>query len=76
MSRAAQRRLAWGWILGVALLQHDFWAWDDPRIVLGFLPADLAWQLGISVAAALGWLLVVRWSWPEELEAWARREEA
>lgn len=66
-----KRRLAWGFVLLVAIAQHDFWFWDDPSLVFGFLPIGLAWQALVCLLAACGWLLVVRLAWPEHLEEWA-----
>ena len=63
-------------LLGV--LHHDFWWWDDARpLVLGFIPVSLAWHMGLSVATALVWLLVVTLAWPAGLDddAGARRPE-
>jgi hypothetical protein len=64
-------KLAWGWIVALAILHYDFWYWDDPSLVFGFMPIGLLWQMGISVGAALGWYAVVRWAWPVDVEAWA-----
>lgn len=68
-------KLAWGWMALLALLHHDFWAWDDARITLGFLPVGLLWQMGISLGAGLGWFLVVRHAWPERVEEWAAERD-
>jgi hypothetical protein len=67
-------KLAWSWILVVGLLHFDFWLWDSTSVVFGFLPTGLAYQMGISVAAAIGWALVVRLDWPEGIEEWAAHE--
>lgn len=58
------RRLVLGIVALLAVLHHDFWLWDDPTFVLGFLPVGLAWHAGFSVAAAGVWLLVTRHAWP------------
>jgi len=68
-------KLAWGWIGLLGLLHYDFWQWDDARLWLGFLPAGLAWQMGVSLAAGLGWYAVVRWAWPTRVEQWAEQGE-
>lgn len=68
-------KLAWGWIVLLAILHHDFWWWGDRTLLLGFLPIGLAWQVGISIGAGLGWFLVVRWAWPEHVEAWAGQRD-
>jgi hypothetical protein len=60
----------WVWIGAAALfaLHHDAWLWDDGSLVLGFLPAGLAWHAGYSVAAGLFWALVVTRAWPTALD--------
>jgi len=50
----------------LAVLHQDFWFWDDPTVVAGFLPIGLAWHVGISLAATACWLVVVQVAWPEE----------
>ena len=68
-------KLAWGWIVLLVLLRHDFWLWDDPGLVLGFMPVGLLSQMGVSMGAALGWWLVVRHAWPTRIEEWAQESE-
>ena len=47
------------WILFAVLviLHHDWWFWNDGRLLWGFMPIGLAYQGLISVAAAalVGW---------------------
>jgi hypothetical protein len=64
-------KLAWGFILLLAILHWDFWYWDDRTIVLGFMPIGLFYQAMISVAAAIGWALVIKLAWPSDVERWA-----
>ena len=68
-------KLAWGFIVLLALLHFDLWYWDDDRLILGFIPIALAFHAFISIAAAGAWLLVVLWDWPEDLEDWANAGE-
>lgn len=72
---SSKGKLAWGWIVLLVLLHHDYWAWGEPRIVLGFLPLELLWQMGISLGAGLGWFLVVRHAWPRNVEEWAAERD-
>ena len=67
-------KLAWGMVLVVGVLHLDLWWWSSTRIVLGFLPLTLAYQVGITLAAALAWALVMRFAWPKHVESWAERE--
>ena len=69
MSGAA--KFAWGMVVLAAILHTDLWAWDDTTLVFGFIPHALAYHAGISILAALSWALVVRFHWPEGIEAWA-----
>lgn len=64
-------KLAWGVVLLVGIVHFDFWAWDDDTLVFGFMPSALAFHAGISIAAAIGWALVVKFDWPGSIEAWA-----
>jgi len=57
-------RWVWGLVLALFLLHQDFWLWDDPRLVLGFLPVGLAYHAGYSIATAAVWTLAVRFAWP------------
>ncbi len=55
------------WI-GIALLlilHQDFWLWNDGSLVFGFLPVGMAYQIGISLAAALLWWLATLFCWPD-----------
>ena len=65
------KRFAWGVVLALAILHHDFWLWDDRRLVFGWLPVGLGYHVLLSLAAGAAWALVCRCAWPERLEAWA-----
>ena len=64
-------KFAWGLVIAAAILHFDFWLWDSTELWFGFLPVGLAYQAGISIAAAIAWLLVVKLDWPEHVEEWA-----
>jgi hypothetical protein len=49
-------------------LHQDFWLWDDARLVMGFLPAGLAYHAAYSVITAGLWALIVRYAWPAGLD--------
>lgn len=55
------------WLAFVALfaVHHDWWFWDDGRLVFGFLPVGLGYQAFISLAAAGLWAVAVFRVWPE-----------
>ncbi len=65
------KKLAWGFVLILALVHYDFWNWSDRSLVFGFMPIGLAYQALISLLAGLAWFLVVRFAWPDRIEAWA-----
>ena len=67
-------KLAWGVVIAAGILHTDLWAWDDERLVFGFVPWALAYHAGISILAAIAWALVVRFDWPDGLEEWAAGE--
>ncbi len=75
-SPAPRRRLIQGLFLLLFLLHHDFWAWDDRRLVMGFLPVGLFYHALFSVAAGGLWALANRYAWPHALERWANESPA
>ncbi len=60
----------------LALLHQDFWFWDDPSLVLGFLPIGLAYHLVYCVVTALVWYLALKYAWPEDLESFAAAKDS
>ncbi len=58
------------------LLHHDFWWWNDPALVFGFLPVGLAYHLAFSVAAGALWFATVKFAWPEHVEDFANAKDA
>jgi len=57
------------------ILHHDFWNWDDPSMVFGFIPIGLAYHAGYSIIVGLFWHLVSRFAWPHALEKWADEKD-
>lgn len=53
-------------LVGLAVLHHDFWLWDDGQLVFGFLPTGLAYHAGFSLLTALVWLAAALRAWPGE----------
>lgn len=55
------------WMLvGVLIVLHqDYWQWDDATLDFGFLPRALTYHVGISIAAAIVWVLAVQFCWPD-----------
>lgn len=54
----------WFLILALMILHQDLWNWTDDRLVFGFMPVGLAYHVGLSLAAAIVWLLAVMFAWP------------
>ena len=65
------KRVAYFLLILLALFHQDFWLWDNPTLVLGFLPAGLAYHAAYSLVAAAILYLVVRYAWPADAEAFA-----
>jgi len=53
----------------LGILHQDFWFWNriEP-LVLGFIPIGLAYQIGVSIAAAVLWALAVHCCWPHDVD--------
>jgi hypothetical protein len=66
---SARRLTAVGLVLALAVLHHDFWLWDNSSLVMGFIPAGLAYHASFSVVAGLVWIVVVLLVWPEDEQA-------
>lgn len=64
-----KRAAVWCVLLVLVALHHDFWFWDDPSLVGGWLPIGLAWHLALSVAAVAFWAFAVKVAWPRDLES-------
>ncbi len=55
-------------LIALAVVHQDFWWWDDPTPVFGFIPVGLAWHILISILATVLWWLATKHCWPEHLE--------
>lgn len=62
-------------LIALALLHQDFWLWDDPTLVLGFLPVGLAYHAVYSLVVAGAWYLTLRYAWPSDMEAFAEERD-
>lgn len=62
------RRVMWILFALLLVLHHDWWFWTDTRLLFGFLPIGLAWQMLISIAAGALWGWASFRAWPPELE--------
>lgn len=62
-------------VLALAVGHHDFWLWDDRALVLGFLPAGLAYHVAFSVVVSLLWAIAVLVAWPHSLERFATADD-
>lgn len=58
----------WLLLLLVLVLHQLTSPWDSTQIWFGFLPHVLAYHLLISLLAAGAWLLLVKFSWPTDLD--------
>ena len=64
----SKKTLVFGYLVLLFFLHQDSWLKNDGTLVLGFLPATLAYHMGFVIAAAFGWFLVIRFAWPEGLD--------
>ncbi len=62
------RKIMWGLFLLLMVLHHDWWFWSDGRLLFGFLPVGLGYQVLISLAAGLLWGWAALYAWPAEVE--------
>lgn len=63
---ATGHRLIWAGVVLLIILRQDSWFWEDATLVLGILPIGLAWQIGISIAAAILWYVASVIAWPAD----------
>ena len=70
------KRAVYAALMLLAILHQDVWYWDDPTLVLGFLPITLAYHLVYSIATALVWSLALKYAWPEDLESFAAANDS
>ena len=64
-------KLAWAFILFLGIVHWDFWYWSDKTLMFGFMPIGLLYQALISIGASLGWVMVIKFAWPTNVERWA-----
>lgn len=62
------RYFIWGLVVLLILVHQDFWLWNDPRLVFGFMPITLLFHTGLSIAAGVVWYLATQFCWPDDLE--------
>ncbi|HBJ38803.1 MAG TPA: hypothetical protein DDZ51_29460 [Planctomycetaceae bacterium] len=59
-------RIIWIGVIVLIVLRQDLWFWNDPSLVFGILPVGLAWQIAISIAAAILWIIATKIAWPAD----------
>ena len=60
--------LIWILVLILLILHQDYWQWDRNEIVAGFMPYTMAYNIGISIATGLMWIVVCAFLWPAGLD--------
>jgi len=68
------KKVVWGLVLFLAIIHQDFWFWDDPTLLFGFMPISLAYHAGISIAAAITWYMATIYCWPVDIDEAAPSE--
>jgi hypothetical protein len=66
-----KRKLIYFALVVLAFIHQDFWFWDNPTLLCGFLPIGLAYHAFYSLLAALVWLLALKYAWPADIETFA-----
>jgi hypothetical protein len=57
-------------VLALFALHQDVWLWRTARpLLFGFLPVGLTYHALFAIASAALMALLVRFAWPERLEA-------
>jgi len=64
----SKKSLVFLFLIVLLFLHQDFWLKDNPSLVFGFLPVTLAYHMVFTFVAAVGWLMVVKFAWPEDLD--------
>ena len=59
-----KRLVFWIALLAVVVLHHDWWFWNDGRLVFGFVPVGLAYHSLISLAAGGLWAFAAFYAMP------------
>ncbi len=54
-------------LLGLAAAFENFWMWPSGALVRG-LPVNLAYHLGLCVAASVLLAAMARWGWPGDAD--------
>lgn len=58
-------------LIVLTVLHQDFWLWDDPSLVLGFMPVGFAYHAVFTLVVAGAWFLAIRYAWPSDAETFA-----
>ncbi len=66
-----KRNLIYVALIVLGLIHQDFWFWDNPTLIFGFLPIGLAYHAFYSLLAAFVWFLALKYAWPADIEAFA-----
>ncbi len=60
--------IIWTLVIALIVVHQDNWLWENDKLVFGFMPIGLLSHAGISMGAAIVWLLAILLVWPHELE--------
>lgn len=58
------KTVIWLVLVALVLLHHDYWFWDDPTLVGGWMPVGMLYHIGLSLAASAFWFAAVKFAWP------------
>ena len=72
----ALKPLVWALVVVLLILHQDYWQWNDATLLWGFFPRTLAYQVAISIGAAVVWGMAIKFCWPAALIARTEKESA
>ena len=58
--------VVYGMLVLLTVLHQSYRFVTGDRLLLGFLPEELAWQAGVSLGAAATWLVAALYAWPAD----------
>ena len=70
------RTAIWLVLVALVLLHHDFWFWNDPTLIGGWMPIGMLYHILLSLVASAFWFVVVKCAWPVAAENVAPETDA
>ncbi len=58
----------WFLVITLVVLHQDYWNWDKSELVFDFMPFTMAYNIAISLATVVVWILATTFCWPDHLD--------